>query len=138
MNVVRAFANYLQDSDVATLGQDLFISRAPSSNRTIDGQPIDRIFWLKANGGSQVLRTINGSAQNNHVISIYHRDVDSEGVYETLQELGEDLTCAGCLTLESYDVIQTVINGPWTDQDLDNEERTVGLLQVTITIGKDC
>lgn len=133
MNVVRAFANYLQDSDVATLGQDLFISRAPSSNKTID-----RIFWLKANGGSQISRSVNGSAQNNHVISVYHRDTDSESVYETLQELGEDLTCTGCLTLENYDVIQTVINGPWTDQDLDNEERTVGLMQVTITIRKEC
>lgn len=133
MNIVRAFANYLEASDVATLGQDLFISRAPSSNKVID-----RIFWIKANGGTQLSRTINGSVIQNHVIEVYHRDVNTEAVYETLQELGDDLSCAGCLTLEDYDVVEAVVNGPWTDQDLDNEERLVGLMQVTITIRKDC
>jgi hypothetical protein len=133
MNVVRAFANYLQATDVATLGQDLFISRAPSSN-----QVIDRIFWLKAGGGSTVSKTVDGSTTKQYIIEIYHRDVNTEGVHETLQELGEDLSCAGCVTLEDYDVLEVATNGPWTDQDLDNEEREVGLLQATITIRKEC
>lgn len=133
MNVVRAFADYLHSVGIATLGTDLFISRAPSSNKTGD-----RIFWLKANGGNQDARSVNGSTTQNYIIEVYHRDVSTEGVYETLQELGEDLACAGCLTLASYDVIQAVINGPWTDQDLDDEERTVGLMQVTITVRQGC
>lgn len=133
MNVVRAFADYLQSAGVATLGQDLFISRAPSSNKATD-----RIFWLKAGGGPVLRKSVNGSTRKNYVIEIYHRGVNTEGIHETLQELGEDLTCAGCVTLAGYDVVEVATNGPWTDQDLDNEERTVGLLQATITIHKEC
>jgi hypothetical protein len=133
MNVTRALANYLQSISVGTFGTDIFISRAPSSDKVPDS-----IFWLKATGGSLLKKAVNGSSQRNYVIEIYHRDVNTESVYETLQGLGEDLTCAGCVTLESYDVVEIVTNGPWTDQDLDNEERTVGLLQATITIMEEC
>jgi hypothetical protein len=133
MNVVRAFAEYLQGTGVATLGQDLFISRAPSSNKVPD-----RIFWLKAAGGPPPKKSVSGSSTKPYVIEIYHRDVNTEGVHEVLQELGDDLSCAGCVTLQDYNVTEVQASGPWTDQDLDNEERTVGLLQVTITIHKEC
>lgn len=133
MNVTRAFANYLEAAGVATLGQDLFISRAPSSLRATD-----RLFWIKSNGGGTEERSVNGGSIKDYAVEVRLRDVDAEDVYETLQELGEDVTCAGCVTLEGYDVQKIKTNGPWTDQDLDNEERTVGLLQVTITIHKEC
>lgn len=133
MNVVRAFAEYLQGIGVATLGQDLFISRAPSSNNVPP-----RIFWVKAAGGTSLPRMVNGSSQKTSVIELNHRDVRTEGVYDTLQSLGDDLTCAGCLTLEGYQVTDVSVEGPWTDQDLDDEERDVGLLQITITIYKEC
>lgn len=139
MNVVRAFAEYLQGAGVATLGQNLFISRVPSSKKLRE-ENIDpnRIFWLKAGGGSPVSKSVNGSSTKNHVIEIYLRDLEGNAVNETLQELGDDLSCAGCVTLEGYDVVEVDTNGPWSDQDLDDEERTVGLLQVTITIHKEC
>lgn len=133
MNVVRAFANYLEDAGVATLGTDLFISRAPSSLTTGN-----RIFWLKATGGGEVSRAITGSAERQYVIEVYHRDTSTEGVYETMQQLGDDLVCAGCLTLEGYDVEDVRTNGPFADQDLDNEERTVALLQVTVSVRNTC
>lgn len=139
MNVVRAFANYLQSAGVATLGQDLFISRAPSSKKLRDmGLNPNRIFWIKSGGGGPGTKTVNGSSRKPYVIEIYHRDVNTDGVHDVLQELGEDLSCAGCVTLEGYDVDEIETNGPWTDQDLDNEERDVGLLQITITIHKEC
>lgn len=133
MNLVRAFAQYLESIGVATLGQDLFISRAPSSNNAPD-----RIFWVKAAGGTSLPSTVNGSTQRTSVLELYHRDVRTEGVYDTMQTLGDDLTCSGCLTLEGYQVTDVSVDGPWTDQDLDNEERDVGLLQITITTYKEC
>jgi hypothetical protein len=139
MNVVRAFAQYLGDAGVATLGRNLFISRVPSSKKLRDeGIDPNRIFWLKAGGGSPVSKSVNGSSTKNYIIEIYLRDLEADDVNETLQELGDDLSCAGCVTLEGYDVMEVGTNGPWSDQDLDNEERTVGLLQVTITIHKEC
>ena len=133
MNVARAFASYLQDTGVATLGQDLFISRAPLSTEVPS-----RIFWLKASGGTEVAKSVNGRAQRQHLIEVYHRDTDTAAVYDVMQELSDDLTCAGCLTLEGYEVLEVSTSGPFTDQDLDDEERTVGLLQVRITIRKEC
>lgn len=133
MNIVRSFAEYLQGVNVAILGNDLFISRAPSSSNVPD-----RIFWLKAAGGPPVQRSVNGGSRQSRVIELYHRDVKAEGVYETMQEIADDITCAGCVTLSGYDVIEVQTSGPWTDQDLDNEERQVGLLQITITTHKEC
>lgn len=130
MNVVRAFANYLTNIGIGTFGQDLFISRAPA-------EP-NRIFWLKANGGSSVARSVTGQDQKAYVIEVFHRDTNTEAVYEAMQELADDITCAGCLALEGYEVVSVSINGPFTDQDLDNEERTVGFMQITLTIYKEC
>lgn len=140
MNVLRAFANYLQTTGVATLGQDLFISRAPSSTaKAVNGSPVsDRIFWLKSAGGTTISKAVTGSTQKNYLIELYLRDVNTEGVHETMQDLGEDLSCTGCVTLENYDVVSVSVNGPWTDQDMDNEERDVGLLQITVLINKEC
>lgn len=131
MNVVRSFADYLVGIDVATLGQDLFISRAPSSNKVGD-----RIFWLKSGGGTTLSRAVNGSVMQQYIIEIYHRDVNTEGVHETLQGLGDDLSVPGFVTLEDYDLVKLAIDGPWIDQDLDKEERDVGLLRATLTVHK--
>lgn len=130
MNVARAFADYLATVKSLTLGQNLFISRVPSSNQVGNRT----VWWIKANGGTVVSRGVQGSAVRQYLIEIYCRDVSAEGLYETLQALGDSLTTAGCMTLAGYDVIHVDTNGPWTDQDLDSEERTVGLLQVKLTI----
>lgn len=132
MNVTHAFAEYLEGAGLATLGTDMFISRAPSSTKAGN-----RVFWLKAAGGSTPIRSVNGTPRVEHVIEIYHRDVAGEGVYETLQSLGDLLSDAGCVPLSGYNVMSISTNGPWADQDLDDEEREVGMIQATIIVHKE-
>ncbi|RDH76344.1 hypothetical protein DVS77_21560 [Mycolicibacterium moriokaense] len=132
MNIVTALANYLTDQDVATLGQDLFISRAPTSNDLNEaGEEIPQnIWWLLASGGTQTrgFETYN--------VDVWYRDIDAEAVYNKLQALHDSVHNA-TVPLTGFEVIRVEALAPVVDQDIDNEERTVGLLQLTITTYKE-
>lgn len=134
MNIVESLANYLDDAGVATFGQDMFISRAPASNsyEAASGTTIPQnIWWLNAAGG-----TPNGVFDIFNV-DIHYRDRDAQAVYDKLQDLQYRLTKQGLVQLEDFDVTQIQAAAPITDQDIDNEDRTVGLLQITITTYKE-
>lgn len=139
MTLVTAFADYLQSIGVATRGEDLFTSRAPSSKALdIAGHNANRIFWVKSAPGAPPERSVNGPQRQFHGIDLYHRDLSADAVDETLQMLSDKLSCPGCVHIPGFDVLEIEVEGPWSDQDLDNEERTVGLLQLTITTEKEC
>lgn len=139
MTLVTAFADYLQSKGVATRGTDLFTSRAPSS-KTLQaiGHNPDRIFWIKSAPGAPPERSVDGHLRQIYGIEVYHRNLSADAVDEALQALSDKLGCSGCVHIPGYNVFAIEVDGPWSDQDLDNEERTVGLLQVTITIEKEC
>lgn len=126
MNIVEAFADWLQDQSVATLGQDLFISRSPKTP--------NRLFWLIANGGESGDRNVNSGIRQTQVISAYFRSTDPQEVYDELHALEEMVLTNNCLELEGFTVISVNTNGPFSDTDLDSEQRTVGLLEITIEI----
>lgn len=126
MNIVHDLAQYLQDQGVATLGQDMFISRAPTEER-VD----NNIYWLKANGGVQ------DNKFDVYSVQIYYRDINPQCVYDNLQTVSDLLTCnSNCFELTNFDIVSVEAVGFHSDQDLDNEKRTVGLLQVNITTYK--
>jgi hypothetical protein len=135
MNLIRAFAAYMEASGVATYDKDLFISRAPSSNTfDQDGDEIPQnIWWLKAAGGSQPANPNFRGQLGTSTIEVYYRDRDPEIVYDKLTELAADLSCNGCLALDGFEVVGVTTTGPFVDQDVDAENRMVGLLQVNIT-----
>lgn len=137
MNIVEAFAEYLASTVGATLGHDLFISRAPASNsNSQDGDAIpDNLWWIVAGGGVAVSGS-QSRRMRSYTINVYYRDRKAENVYNKLQSLSDAMTCDGCLSLAGYDVIDARETGLWSDQDLDDENRSVGLLQVTITTFK--
>lgn len=134
MNIASSFAEYMESTDVATIGQDLYIARAPSSNtENVDGDPIPQnIWWLVANGG------FKRGKLDVYSLNIYYRDRNALCVYDKLQQLSDAITCAGCLELTGFEVVEVETTGFHSDQDIDNEERTVGLLQVEITTYKEC
>lgn len=125
MNIVESFANWLQGQSVATLGQDLFISRARTKPSTM--------YWLIAQGGNSGPKNVNQGGQTTHTISVYYRNTNPQEVYDRLHELQEMVITDGCIELEGFTVVTVNTVGPFTDQDLDNQDRTVGLLQITIT-----
>lgn len=133
MSVVSAFASYLESFTGTTLGQDLFIGEAPSSLKVPD-----TIWWVVNNGGGVVQRNATNESRKNYQFNVFHRGVDYGSVLTALDSLEEDLNCEGCVELVGYDTIEIEATGFPIDQDLDNEDRKVGLLQVTITTYKEC
>jgi len=125
MNLTESFANWLEDQSVATLGQDLFISRARSKPSTQ--------YWLIAQGGNSGPKNVNHGGLATHSIAVYYRNTNPQDVYDRLHELEEMVLTEGCLELEDFTVVSIETVGPFADQDLDNQDRTVGLLQITIT-----
>lgn len=126
MNLVEAFRDWLDDQSVATSGQDLFISRAPTG-----ADVPDSLWWLTASGGNRE-PNVNGGRRQNSTVSVYYRSTDPQQVYNKLEEL--DTLLDTCLDLDGYQVVSYDTTGPFTDQDLDNENRLVGLLEVRLVV----
>lgn len=133
MNIPEAFATYLETVTGSTLGQDLFIGEAPSSN-----QVLDSIWWIIASGGAKETRLISGESVKNYRVDVYYRNRDYEQVYNAMQDLEETLNCDGCTQLDGYETMDIEATTFPIDTDLDDEDRKVGLLQATLRIHKEC
>lgn len=126
-NITHDFAAYLQVQGYGTLGTSLFIGVVPQDAP-------DACFWVLSSGGSNQSRNNTGERVKNYTISLFYRSMDSEDVYNKLQSLEELINGKQCITLTSYDTIQAQAIVYPTDQDIDSEERTIGLIQVLLTI----
>lgn len=99
----------------------------------------EELWWLTASGGADLGHNPTGESIQTTVIAVYYRHKRAQVVYNALESLRDTVVCAGCLELEGYEVVTIpTTTGPFVDQDLDNESRSVGLLQVEITTKKDC
>ena len=133
MNLAESFAEYLETLGIGTLGQNIFIGQAPSSNRVSDS-----IWWIVANGGSPISKNSTGESLKSYQISVYYRNRDYKEIYNSLSSLEEDINCNGCANLNDYDTINIEANTFPIDNDLDDEDRKVGLLQINLTTYKEC
>lgn len=131
MNIARAFVSYLEDMGIGTFGTDLFIHRAPSSNETLDS-----IWWVKSSGGTPVKTNVTGERRKSYLVEVFYRNRDSEAVYESMQALEEQVNLDMCTQLSGYDTLDIEATAFPVDQDLDDEDRSVGLLQASITTYK--
>lgn len=129
MNIVRSFANFLENRGYGTFGDDIFIGGAPLE--------ADMCWWIVSGGGSSSIKNQTGERVKNYLISVFYRNIDAEDVYESLQELEEDLNSKECLELEDYETVEVEAISFPADQDLDSEDRTVGLLQVNLRVYQD-
>jgi hypothetical protein len=133
MSLVDSLAGYLTGVTKSTLGQTLFIGEAPSSKKVVND-----IWWIVDNGGSIITKNATGEATKSYQFNIFFRSRDYELVKTNLATLEEDLNCDGCSQLSGYDTIDIEATSFPIDQDLDGEDRKIGLLQVTITTYKEC
>lgn len=130
MNIAEAFAAYLEEELLlGTVGTDIFISRAPETPSTM--------WWVRLEANTLSDTNITGEVIRPVTLSVYHRDINAKDVYDRLESLQDDLQAPECILLTGYTVIDVEVAGPFTDQDIDREERTVGVLQVTLTIYKE-
>lgn len=133
MNLAEAFATHLATLTGTTLGQTLFIGEAPSSDKVADS-----IWWIVENGGGVIQKNSTGEAQKSYQISVFYRNRNYKAVKDAMFTLEESLNCDGCTQLSGYDTIDIeAITFP-IDNDLDSEDRKIGLLQVNITTYKEC
>lgn len=133
MSLVSAFATYLQSVTGTTLGQTLFIGEAPSSKKVADA-----IWWIVENGGGVIQKNATGEATKSYQFNVFFRSRDYEAIKDGMYELEEDLNCDNCSQISGYDTIDIEATTFPIDNDLDSEDRKVGLLQVTITTYKEC
>jgi len=133
MTVAASFATYLQSLGIGTLGQDLWIGEAPSSNEVPD-----KLWWIVPSGGAPVRKNKTGELTKAYIFQVYSRNRNYRELEQAMFQLEEDLNCDGCTQLDGFDTVDIEATTFPIDNDLDGEDRKVGLLQATLTIYKEC
>lgn len=133
MNLIESFTNLLETLTGTTLGQDLFIGQAPSSNKVQDD-----IWWVIGRGGAVTQTSVTSERTKERIIEVYFRSRDYKTIYDTMQTVEEELNCVNCVSLEGYTVLDVVATPLFVDDDLDSEDRKLGLMQVNVTTFQEC
>lgn len=133
MNLTEAFAQLLEDMGFCHRGADLFIGRAPSSTEVQDD-----IWWIIQNGGSPIRKNSTGETMKSYQIQVYARSRDYKKILDEMSLLENDLNCDGCSQLTGFDTIDLEATVFPIDDDLDSEDRKIGMLQANITTYKEC
>lgn len=124
MTLKRAFAEYMETLGLGTVGTDIFIGSAP-----LDISPC---WWIISTGGAPVITNHTGERLKQYIISVYYRNTNAEVVDQTLFDFEEELNTSNCAQLEGFNTVDITVTTFPADQDLDVEDRTIGLCQVTI------
>lgn len=130
MTIKQAFALYMVSLDLGTVTGD---ARNIYKNGVPEGAP-DKCWWLRGGGGSPTHRNNTGERVKDYVVDVFYRNVGEEDVDETLQAFEELINSKHCDQLSGFDVVEIKASNMSSDQDLDQEDRFVGLVQVTITV----
>lgn len=125
MNIARSFAQFMENEGYGTFGTSLFVGNAPL-DRT------DEVYWIVPTGGNSIISNQTGEKMKSYIINVFYRNSVAEEVYETLQEFEEAINSDACTQLQGFDTIDVEATQFAADQDIDDQERTVGLVQVTI------
>lgn len=132
MNLAATFAPYIATLTGSTIGQDLFIGQAPSSNKVPDA-----VWAITTSGGQREIRLSTGENVKNYLLEVRYRNRDYETVYDKLHDLEESLNSSECPTLSGFNVISIEASTFPIDEDLDAEDRKLGLLVATILTYKE-
>ena len=127
MNIAKSFASYLQAEAYGTEGVNLFVGSAPKDAP-------DTCMWVVKSGGDNVSSNITGERQKRYQLNVYFRSADPEDVNDNLEELETEINADACTQLSGYDTIEMEALLFPEDQDIDDEERTVGMMQVNIYV----
>lgn len=128
----EALIEFLVNNGTGTFGLDLFLGQVP------DTAP-DTCYWLITSGGTPIQKMPTGEKVKQYFASIHYRSTASEQVEKKLFELEGLFNCLHCINLTGFEVVSSEANQFPTDEDLDNEERKTGFIQVNIkTYKKEC
>ncbi len=133
MTIAESFVDYLEEKGVGTFGQNIFIGEAPMTNKVTDP-----IWWVIESGGSKLVKAMTGESIKQYTLNLYRRDRDYKLLSQTLFDLGEELSCSNCVQLQDFETVEIEVTSFPIDQDLDSEDRKIGLLQINIKTYKEC
>jgi hypothetical protein len=125
MNIARSFVTLMESLSFGTFGTDIYIGSAPQDAP-------DPCWWVVSSGGSPQTKNSTPELQKSYLLNVFYRNTDAENVHETIQAFEVEMNKQTCRTLSGFDTIEVEAISFPTDQDLDNEDRTVGLTQVAI------
>lgn len=127
------FAEFIEGLVSATLGQDLWIGNVPSSLQTDSS-----VWWIVSDGGAPLERNQTGERIKNYQYIVYRRGMNYRSVLQDLYNLENAIHAEKCIILsDDYDVIDIEANTLTVDDDLDVEDRKVGMLRVKVNIYKE-
>lgn len=133
MTISQVFIDYLESQGYGKFGQTLFLYRVPNSLKTQTD-----LMWVIPSGGSPVSTNVSGEKQKAYQMLIYYRSNSARQVDEALSLLEEQLNCPNCVELQGFELVSIEATQFAADQDLDSENRMVGMLQVQLTVYKSC
>lgn len=133
MKITDSFIKFLQEQGFGVLGQNIFIYRVPNSLKT----PTD-LFWIIPSGGYIVQKNRTGESTRAYQFLVYYRSVSSRKVDTVLSTMADVLSCSNCVELEGFNLIDMSVTQFPTEQDLDAENRMVGMIQVQLQVHKSC
>ena len=124
----EAFIKFLEEKDIATFGQDLFLNEVPSSNDT----QTESVYWILTSGGNPISKLRTGELVRMHAITINFRAIKNEDVEKKLHRLAELLQQPDCIQLDGFETIDVSVSQFPAQEDLDIENRKRGMLRLTI------
>jgi len=133
MTISRAFVKFLEDKGCGIFGQNIFLYRVPNSLKTQT-----ELYWVIPSGGMKVSTNKTGEAIKAYNFLIYFRSNEAKTVDETLSALEEMLNCSSCVELDGFELVSINTTQFPADQDLDSENRMVGMIQVQLSVYKGC
>jgi hypothetical protein len=107
------------------LGTDVFIGGVPQSAPST-------AWWIVSSGGAPNTKNNTAELQKDYSLNVYYRSIDMKSVYDKMSDLEIELNKPNCIALSGYVIIEVEAKTFPVDQDLDSEERTIGLIQVNI------
>lgn len=127
MTIARSFAQYMHDElNLGTLAEDIFIGVAPQ------GAP-SSCWWIVSSGGTVIQKNDTGEKLKAYVLNVFYRDLDPEVVDQKIHDFEVAVNTANCNQLTDFDTVEMEVTTFPTDSDIDGEDRTLGVAQVTIT-----
>lgn len=133
MTISRAFVKFLEDKGCGIFGQNIFLYRVPNSLKTQT-----ELYWVIPSGGIKISTNKTGEAIKAYNFLIYFRSNEAKTVDETLSALEEMLNCSSCVELDGFELVSINATQFPADQDLDSENRMVGMIQVQLSVYKGC
>lgn len=128
MTVAQALAQFLQDNGFGTVGTNLFINSVPLEAPKAS-------WWIVGGGGNSTIRAQTGEKVKAYIYTIFYRNTDASDVDSQLQNLEEFFNSKACKSLgDDYQTIDMESTGFQVTADLDLEDRSLGSIEVTITV----